>query len=167
MQEPVELQFCQTLEIIHIVSKVSAENRKTGFFYMHIVNILLWMDICVCSITTNMPTKSYTGLDDILLLYKRKNRQIKQLHQYINKLHPKLMFCTINCREQYFRDITMTKTGSKHIYNAYRKSTTRTIIKHNTSNHPHNMSTQHSIPSTDSSTYLWTWMIITLNLKKI
>ena len=78
---------------------------------------------------------------DILLLYNSNNRQTKQLHQYSNKLHPKLNFTleTEVNNSMNFLDLTISNIDNRHTFNIYRNPTTTVTVILNTSNHP----TQH------------------------
>ena len=77
-------------------------------------------------------------VDDILCLYNGNTRQITQLHNHINKLHPKLKFTleTETNNSLNFLDITITKLDNTHNFKIYRKPTTTVSVIHNTSNHP-------------------------------
>ena len=116
-----------------LISSTLAEIFSPHIEHTHILN----------KIKINMYIKSYMDTDMLmtLLLYNGNNIQIKQLHQYIKKLHPKLNFTLeIEVNKMVnFLDLTITKTDNKSTFNICRKPTITITLIYNTSNHP----TQH------------------------
>jgi len=92
----------------------------------------------------------YRYVDDILMLFKGTQRQLMNLHNYINKIHGNLEF-TIeveNNNQINFLDINIEKANNKHNFKIYRKPTQTDQTIHYSSNHPiqHKMSAyQHMI----------------------
>lgn len=78
-------------------------------------------------------------VDDILVLFDGTERQLTQLHNYINTIHHNIKFTmekesnkTIN-----FLDISIQNKDQQHIFKIYRKPTQTDHTIHNSSNHPY------------------------------
>jgi hypothetical protein len=78
-------------------------------------------------------------VDDILLLFTGTNRQLDQLLNYINNIHPNIKF-TVEIEQNQminFLDLTIKNVNNKHAFKIFRKPTQTDQTIHVTSNHPY------------------------------
>lgn len=80
----------------------------------------------------------YRYVDDIILLFDGTDRQLSNLHNYLNSIHQNIQFTlekemnnSIN-----FLDLTITNKNQQHFFKIFRKPTQTNHTIHASSNHP-------------------------------
>lgn len=77
-------------------------------------------------------------VDDVLILFNGTNRQLENLHTYINSIHTKIQF-TLEKEENKtinFLDLTIKNENQRHTFKIFRKRTQTNHTIHNSSHHP-------------------------------
>lgn len=91
----------------------------------------------------------YRYVDDILVCFTGTNRQLNNILQFINSLHPSITFTMEEeiDKSLNFLDLTITRTLDKHKFSIYHKPSHTDTTIHNKSNHPiqHKLATFHSM----------------------
>lgn len=85
----------------------------------------------------------YRYVDDILLLFDGTDRQLSNMHNYLNKIHPNIKF-TIEKeihKSINFLDLTIFNQNQSHSFKIFRKPTQTNHTIHKSSHHPY----QHKI----------------------
>lgn len=81
----------------------------------------------------------YRYVDDILACFVGTERQLKTFLNFINNLHPNIIF-TLEIEQNgsiNFLDLTITKENNKHDFSIFHKPSHTDITIHNKSNHPY------------------------------